>query len=510
MSFENHIFISYAHVDNMKTPDVEGWITRFHKSLTSYLSHNLGGDAVIWRDEKLEGTDIFGKTIVNQFSKTAVLVSVLSERYLKSEWCLKEVNEFCRVAAREQPGLVVDDKVRVVKVMLKPIPTEQRALLPPIMQEALGYEFYEEVEGQRTLLLDPAFGEEYGQAYRRKIYFLADDVAELVKKLEQFKPSPNTTALDQDVLLDDQQADARPTIYLAECGYDRWEDREKIHGELREHGYTILPEQRLPDLEKDYIDEVNRLLDQCALSIHLIGKGDGGRPAGPGQQSAVALQHARALEKSKADGLPRVIWLPGETTGRDERHQAFINALRDNSAMHFKADLIAGNLEELKRETLNTLKKLEEPEASDAQETTEATDKKVYVICDAKDLDLADLGLLLEFLAGQDVEIALPLFTGNAAEISQANEVQIKSCDAVILFFGAGDGAWRHAQESEIKRVQGLRIDKPLLARFTFLAGEATPDKKVLKLTKTPGLLDGLAGFSEALMEPFLKALKPH
>ena len=507
MSFENHIFISYAHVDNKEMPGVDGWITRFHKSLESYLSHNLGGDAMIWRDEKLNGTDIFGNTIVNQFPKTAVLVSVLSERYLKSEWCLKEVNEFCRVAGGAQPGLVVDDKARVVKVMLKPIPADQRALLPPIMQEALGYEFYEEVEGQRTLLLDPAFGEEYGQAYRRKIYFLADDVAELVKKLEEAKQAPNTAT--HRALVNGKHAASRPTIYLAECGYDRWEDREKIHGELREHGYAILPEQRLPDLEQDYIDEVNRLLDQCDLAIHLIGEGDGGRPAGPGLQSAVALQHALALEKSKTDGLPRVIWLAQETTGRDERHQAFIKALREDSALHFKADLIAGNLEELKREILNTLKKQEEPEASSGQESTEAAGKKVYLICDAKDLELPDLGLLLGFLSDQEVEITWPVFDGDAAEVSEANEAQIKSCDAVILFFGAGDGAWKRAQESEIKRVQGLRIDKPLLARFTYLAGAATPDKKMLKLTQKNGLIDGLDGFSEALMAPFLDALKP-
>ena len=78
MNFETHLFISYAHVDNKPTADDEGWITRFHKSLESYLSTNLGKDASIWRDDKLQGNDIFGDEIIKQFLKTALLISVLS------------------------------------------------------------------------------------------------------------------------------------------------------------------------------------------------------------------------------------------------------------------------------------------------------------------------------------------------------------------------------------------------------------------------------------------------
>ena len=97
MRFAKHLFISYAHIDNQPiTPEQQGWITRFHASLEALLSMRMGGKAQIWRDEKLQGNDIFADEILDQFAQTAVLVSVLTPRYLNSEWCNKEVAEFWR------------------------------------------------------------------------------------------------------------------------------------------------------------------------------------------------------------------------------------------------------------------------------------------------------------------------------------------------------------------------------------------------------------------------------
>ena len=50
MHYEHHLFISYAHADNLPSADeAKGWVTRFHDCLNSYLSHCVGGEARIWR-----------------------------------------------------------------------------------------------------------------------------------------------------------------------------------------------------------------------------------------------------------------------------------------------------------------------------------------------------------------------------------------------------------------------------------------------------------------------------
>ena len=86
--FEKHLFISCAHLDNEPLqPEKPGWITRLHGSLKAVLGTRLGKNAEIWRDEKLRGNDIFGQEILDQFPKTALLLSVVSPSAKRQETC---------------------------------------------------------------------------------------------------------------------------------------------------------------------------------------------------------------------------------------------------------------------------------------------------------------------------------------------------------------------------------------------------------------------------------------
>ncbi len=181
MRFEKHLFISYAHIDNEPlTPEQKGWITRFHSSLEALLSMRMGGKALIWRDNKLQGNDVFADEIVDQFSQTAVLVSVLTPRYLNSDWCNKEVAEFCK-RAEESGGMVVENKARIFKVLKAPVDTQDS--LPEVVKDVLGYEFFT-IEDGTPLELDSAYGEKFAQDYNRKVGKLAWDISQLLKKLE--------------------------------------------------------------------------------------------------------------------------------------------------------------------------------------------------------------------------------------------------------------------------------------------------------------------------------------
>lgn len=114
MGFDKHLFISYAHIDNLPlTPEQQGWITRFHTTLEALLSMRIGGKAEIWRDEKLQGNDVFADEITAQFPQTALLISILTPRYLNSEWCAREVHEFCQ-SAEQNGGVVVENKARAM------------------------------------------------------------------------------------------------------------------------------------------------------------------------------------------------------------------------------------------------------------------------------------------------------------------------------------------------------------------------------------------------------------
>ena len=95
-------------------------------------------------------------------------------------------------------------------------------------------------------------------------------------------------------------------------------------------------------------------------------------------------------------------------------------------------------------------------------------------------------------------EVALPAFEGDASQVRKTNQQLLASCDAVILFYGAGDEAWKRTIDNELKKMAGYRGGKPLPAIYTYLAEPRTSDKEDLIDMEEPGLIDGLDGFAEA------------
>ena len=92
MKFEKDVFISYAHMDNVPIDQgAEGWITDFHKLLETRLEQTIGHDVKIWRDERLTGNTEFTPEIESQFPSLKVMVSVITPRYISSDWCRKEL-----------------------------------------------------------------------------------------------------------------------------------------------------------------------------------------------------------------------------------------------------------------------------------------------------------------------------------------------------------------------------------------------------------------------------------
>jgi hypothetical protein len=494
MAFEKQVFISYAHIDNEPlSENQQGWITRFHTSLSAMLGMRLGRKPEIWRDIKLSGNDIFADEIIQQFPKTALLISVLTPRYVESEWCTREVKEFCKTA-ENTGGILVDNKSRVIKVVK--IPVSDETPLPEVMKLALGYPFFVFDEQQTPLELDPAYGEEFTQKYNLKMAKLAFDVAELIKKIDsQSKAAAPTTVGTE-----------KPTIYLADCSIDRRDDREAINADLRLHGYTVLAEVQLPTDEMTFLGELATILARCKLSIHIVGNNYGVVPDGPTERSVVFLENELAIEYSKKLGLKRIIWVPTGTKSDSPRQQEFIDLMLRDPQAQLGADLITGDLEELKAAIHAALKKLETPPLPPPKpaEDVEPDAKLVYLICDERDRKATIP--LRKFLKNQGLQTNIPAFEGDAATVRQSNQDLLSTCDAAIVFYGAGDEGWKRSVDADLRKAAGYRTSKTPLAPYTYLAEPATADKTDLVDLEEPRLIDCLSGFSEAAIADFVSA----
>lgn len=502
MTFEQHLFISYAILDNEEIDGEKGWVTRFHQTLSGYLCTQLGCKPRIWRDVKLSGSDVLSDEIFGRLRKSALLLSILSPRYFLSEWCTREAHEFCR-HGMATGQLVVGDKSRVVKVLKTPIEPAHHEALPAPMREMLGYRFFEEADDGVPVVYDPGFGADYAARYRLAVAKLAFWIAQVVKLVEADDSAPVVPTVPAT-----SAVPGRPVVYLAECSYDRRAAREVLEGELMRLGYSVLPDAPLPRDEAEYVAAVEGLLSRSALSIHLVGAGYGFVPDGPTSKSVGMLQNELAVARCGA-GLKRLIWLPKDTASDNPQQQAFIDALQRDEQAQRGADLIAGSIEELRAAILTTLKKIEQPKPANLPDAAAApgTDarKLLYVICNARDRDSKATIPLRKFCQGLGFETRLPVFEGTSAELRQAHEQLLAGCDAVLVFYGAGDEAWKHAIENELRGIAGHRDGKPMPPIVTYLAGPATSAKQDLIDMAEPDLIDGLNGLDQAEIGRFLR-----
>jgi hypothetical protein len=507
MSFERHAFISYAHIDNEPlTAEQKGWVTRFHSTLVTMLSQRLGQRADIWRDDKLTGNDVFSEEIVDQFKRTALLISVLTPRYLRSEWCTREVRAFCE-AAEQTGGVLVDNKCRIFKVIKTPVGADTP--LPAVISQVLGYEFYDLDEDQTPRDLDPAFGEASRQEFLRKLNKLAWDIAQLLSQIDDrvtaalagnpagsqaHEPSGSTA-----------QA-ARPAVFLAEVSRDQRAAREMIESALKRHGYRVLPERQLPLDEEALLPAVEECLAQCAYSVHLIGNGYGIVPDGPSHRSVVELQNELAATHSRTRGLPRLIWLPAGTTGEQPAQQAFIAMLQTSADAQCGADLLTGNLEGVKGAIHAALARIENAKVDGAPDPSNGSGGTVYLLCDER--DRRDIVPLIRHLRSAGLQVTTPVFSGDAATMREANQQRVATCDAVLLFYGAGDEAWKFHQENELRRMAGLQQGRRSPPVHLYVAAPPGADKELLLSLAETNLIDGSAGFSEAALAPLVERVR--
>jgi hypothetical protein len=491
-SFTQDLFISYAHIDNQAmTADEKGWVSRFHSTLERMLSVNMGKNVRIWRDDKLQGNDMFADEITDQFAQTAVLISVLTPCYINSDWCTKEVDEFYKTA-QQYGGITIDNKSRIFKVVKIPVDTQES--LPLEMKNALGYEFFMMEDGVPTVL-DAMYGLSYAEAYKKKVNILSWHIAELLKKIEAGLGDNSP------------QEEAKGTVYLAECSHNLKEVRELLESDLQHHGYTVLPDRQLPRDEADYVTAVQSLLERSTLSIHLVGKTYGAVPDGPSEKSVVVLQNTLAVQRSKSDTLERLIWLPEGTNSEHSRQQAFITALHQDENIQYGADLITGDVETLKASVHATLKKLEKLDATTLATPDEGEDgnKLIYLICNERDVKATVA--VRKFLRNAGFNITTPIFEGDAGVVREAHQQSMKECDAVIIFYGSGDEGWKHTLDNELKKLPVYRGDKPLLGCYTYLAQPSTAKKVDLIDMEEDKLIDGLEAFSATAMTDFMQVI---
>jgi len=178
--------------------------------------------------------------------------------------------------------------------------------------------------------------------------------------------------------------------------------------------------------------------------------------------------------------------------------------LQKSVEAQFGADLMTCDLEALKDAVHATLEKFQKPEPPPPP----PGEKLVYLICDQRDRTRQATIPLRKFLRNQGLDVQLPVFEGDAATVRQNNQNLLRQCDGLIVFYGAGDESWKRTVDSDLRKIKGCRDGKRPITSYTYLAEPLTDDKKDLIELEEPNVMNGLEGFSEADMQPFIQTLR--
>lgn len=476
MQFQKDIFISYAHIDDESLiASQKGWITEFHRALEIRLAQLLGRRPIIWRDLSLQGNHIFDQQIVSQFSQVAIMISILTPRYAKSDWCVREVNEFYETCL-QNIGFSIQNKARIFKVIKTPIRVDQHH---EKIQNVLGYEFYStDNNSGRVKEFGQVFGQQSEIAYWEKLDDLANDICTFLEGLES---SNNLISSGVNNGSAKSNTKKRKKIYIAESSYDTLEFRDSIKRELQDLDYYLLPDKQLPLVAPVLAEEVNKFMQEADLSIHLLGAGYGVVPEGT-QKSIVEIQNEIASAQSSTKGLPRLIWMPEGNVATDDRQQVFLDKLQSGKEGITGADLIVGSLEDFKSIVADTLKKLEEEKKktevviSQNNVVEEKSAKLIYLICDMQDMDL--IKPLEDALFDNGHEVVLPIFDGGESQIREDHIENLKMCDAAIIFYGNANELWLRSKMRDFLKINGYGRDKPLTKKAVYLSQPDSASKQ--------------------------------
>jgi hypothetical protein len=482
-TFANHFFISYAHIDNQYFQGGNrGWIDLLHERLEVRLAQLLGKPPRIWRDRRLKGYEVFDETIVIELSRSAILISVVSPRYIDSESCRSEVENFFRLA-NQTGGVQLGDKRRVFRVVKTHVPFEQH---PTGLRDLLPYEFYERNEASgRVYEFDHEIS---GQGDKDKRYWnkfedLAWDLHELIKYLES--PNPNTSS-------------SGATIYLAETTSDLSGERDRVRRELAQYGHSVLPDKALPLEASALKSAVRDYLQRSRLSVHFIGEHYGIIPEMEHDRSVVRMQQELAVERGDDAQFSRLIWMPPGLQPKDERQQKFVLDLQNSFTSHNGSELLQVKLEDLK--TIIQSKLTQKPK-SEPVVSVQASAVRIYLVCDQQDAVAVEP--LRNSLLDQGYETILPLSEGSDAEVFEDHKENLLLCDAVLIFQGRASEGWLRMKLRELLKLPGYGRTTPLLSKSIYIGAPESAPKERFK-TLEALVIRNYSEFDPASLEPFI------
>lgn len=270
------VFVSYAHADNEKSEGASaqyGWVTTLAHNLNTGPNH-YHKDLFI--DHRLKPGDAFSEDLLTKVKDSTLLLLLLSQNYIDSKWCGKELDHFVHTHAND-PEKPTD----VFVVELFPFETFEKvpASIQDLRKRLIHAKFWHQpVDVSAPLLAGYPSPQESGPDSER-LYWLA--LQELRNAIDsrlravrhELSPSSVVVATAGVTTVDPQQSTtpALGTVLLADTTDDLVPLRSAVKAALEPEGVVVLPEGDYVGLTlEEFKAEFAQDLARCDLFIQML------------------------------------------------------------------------------------------------------------------------------------------------------------------------------------------------------------------------------------------------
>lgn len=448
MQLDVDVLIVFADNDNEPVgKKANGWVNDFKRFLELMLIQVLGEKPTILL--KSEHDTITAPGLGN----VGTLVTVLSKDFIQSGRCLDNIETFYKVISQS-----THKANRVFKVFKTPLTTSEQ---PPRLRELIGYEMYQlDTETGETKEYTDYFSLEAERQYWMKMVDLAYDIYDSLLQLR---------AIDKNTEV--RNIYKRKNIYLAETGHDLSVQRNIIKRELTRHGYVVLPQQTLPSTISELEKVVRKELEDCSLSIHLIGSAYGEIPEGS-DRSVVDIQNRLAAERSlavKQSGaeFSRLIWISPNPANASDKQKSFIESIKRDVEVQEGAEILQTPLEDFKN-----IMREELVESLERKSFGSELGKSVYLVHDR--IDQGEVKALAEAIEKSGYKVLMPEFEGELLDLRKKHIDNLRSFDAAIIYKGKVNEQWVRMKVLDLLKAPGFGRKKPIKGKAIY-AGQGSP-----------------------------------
>ncbi|MBN8575569.1 MAG: DUF4062 domain-containing protein [Cytophagales bacterium] len=448
MAFEIDVLITYAEKDNEAAQKSEvGWVTQFKKFLELMLTQVQGTKPnLILKSE-------FDSATAPALNNAAILVPILTKEFIHSGRCLDNLETFYKNSAESKIN-------RVFKVMKAPLTAQEQ---PPRLRDLLGYEMYQlDVETGLQKEYSDFFSQEAEKQYWMKLVDLTYDLHDALMILNEGSARSEVKNIYK-----------RKSIYLAETGHDLSVQRNIIKRELQRHGYIVLPKNTLPAHVGELTRIVRKDLDECSLSVHLVGSAYGEIPEGT-DRSIVDLQNQIAAEiaaekKQTQQEFSRLIWISQNLKNASDKQRAFIDTLKRDTEAQEGAEILQNPLEDFKN-----IMREELLEAQERRNMEDPGTKSIYLVHDK--IDDSAVRPYREAIEKSGFKVLTPAFEGELLEVRKQHIDNLRNFDGAIIFKGKVNDQWVRMKVLDLLKAPGFGRKKPIQGKAIVAAGSSTLD----------------------------------